>query len=270
MYGPFIGDVVGSRFEFNNHRSKDFELVTDECTFTDDTILTIAIMDWALNSEVRDSFSIAKYLQKWGRKYPSSYGGNFSKWLHSDDPRPYGSYGNGSAMRIAPVAYMAKSREELYTLVDLVTTVTHNAKEGVKGARAVALAIWMAIRGAKKEDIELEIANFYPQILKFDYESLKENYKFDETCQNTCPQAIYCFLISENFVDCLRTSVSIGGDTDTLCAMSCSIAEAFYKDIPFELAKDVLNKIPLEMRKIIECFYETYEYEDFSPIIKFR
>jgi len=262
MYGAIIGDVVGSRFEFHNHRSKEFELITNECEFTDDTILTVAIMDWAVNSEVRDSYSVVEYLQKWGRKYPSSYGGRFAQWLFSNDPKPYKSYGNGSAMRISPVAYMAHNQSELEMLVDIVTTVTHNSKEGIKGAKVIASAIWMALHGCDKDAIRSMAEYHYPQIASFDYENLKKNYRFNETCQDTCPQAIYCFLISKDFLDCLRTSVSIGGDTDTLCAMSCAIAEAFYKDIPPILINDVLEKLPNEMIKVIERFYGIYEDPD--------
>ena len=269
MYGAIIGDVVGSRFEFNNHRSKDFELITDKCEFTDDTILTIAIMDWAVNSEVRDSYSVVEYMQKWGRKYPSSYGGRFAQWLFSNDPKPYKSYGNGSAMRISPVAYMAHNQFELEMLVDLVTTVTHNSKEGIKGAKVIATAIWMALQGCTKEVIRSMAEYHYPQIATFDYEDLKKNYRFNETCQDTCPQAIYCFLISNDFLDCLRTSVSIGGDTDTLCAMSCAIAEAFYKDIPPRLIDDVKEKLPNEMREVIAHFYEVYEDPD-VPFFEFH
>lgn len=259
MLGAIIGDVVGSRFEFNNTKWKDFDLITYKNTFTDDTILTIAIMDWLLHSDDLGSDGATKYLLKWGRKYPSSYGGRFHSWLHSNNPKPYGSYGNGSAMRISPVAYVAKNLEELKLLVLGATTPTHNSYEGVKGAEAIATAIFMARNGANKVQIRKYATSIYPEIAKMSYQDLVDHYQFDETCKNTCPQALYCFLISKDFEDCLRTSVSIGGDTDTLCAMSCAIAEAYYKDISKSLILDVLSKLPQEMKDIIVEFEERYQ-----------
>lgn len=253
--GAIIGDVVGSVYEFHNHRSKDFPLVTSRSFFTDDTVLTIALMDWVMHSKERTPESVVKYFQKWGRKYPNSgYGLRFSSWLWSNDPKPYRSYGNGSAMRISPIAYMANNENQLFEYCDLVTGVTHNHPEGMKGARAIALAIWMALEGRTKEDIYDMAVSYYPEIKDFDYEDLKKNYYFNETSQNTCPQALYCFLISKDFEDCLRTSVSIGGDTDTLCAMSCAIAEAFYNDVPEQLYKDVFYKLSEEMQEIVKEF----------------
>ena len=260
MIGAIIGDVVGSRFEFNHNPkpTKEFELVTGKCDFTDDTILTVALMDWGLHAGIRDSYSVVEYLQKWGRKYPNTYGAKFNSWLWSDNPMPYGSKGNGSGMRVSPVAYMARTTSELYWLSDLVTSVTHNHKEGLKGARAIALATYMALTGCSKEDIHNMAISFYPEIETMDYEDLVKHYKFNELSETTCPQALYCFLISNSFEDCLRTSVSIGGDCDTLCAMSCAIAEAFYKNVPEQLVLDVMNKLPKDMLIIINEFNEKY------------
>ena len=261
MLGAIIGDVVGSRFEFNNIKWKDFDLITNKNTFTDDTILTVALMDWLLHSNDFGTDGAAKYLQKWGRKYPSSYGGRFSAWLRSNNPQPYGSYGNGSAMRISPVAYAAKDMDELRLLVLGATTPTHNSVEGMKGATAIATAIYMALHGSSKASIHKYAISVYPEIAKMKYQDLVDHYQFDETCRNTCPQALYCFLISKDFEDCLRTSVSIGGDTDTLCAMSCAIAEAFYghKTISEELIMKVMSILPNEMADIIEEFSKIYE-----------
>ena len=256
MIGAIIGDVVGSKYEFHNYRNKDFKLLDEESFFTDDTVLTVAVMDWILNTDSVDQESLIKYFQKWGRKYPNAgYGSRFiSEWLYADKPAPYKSYGNGSAMRISPIAYVANSKEELLFLSDLVTGITHNAYEGMKGARSIALATFMALHGSSKEEIKDMAISYYPQIANFDYEDLKKNYRFNETSQNTCPQALYCFLISKDFEDCLRTSVSIGGDTDTLCAMSCAIAEAYYKKIRTKLKDFVYSKLTKEMQEIVDRF----------------
>ena len=260
MIGAIIGDVVGSVYEFHNHRSKDFTLITEKNFFTDDTVLTIALMDWALNAEIRDSYSVVEYFQKWGRKYPNcGFGTRFKhEWLWKDNPKPYYSKGNGSGMRVSPVAYLASDLVHMLLLSDIVTGVTHNHREGIKGARCIACATWMALHGSTKEDIKKMALCQYPEIATFNYEDLKNNYRFNELAETTCPQAIYCFLISNSFEDCLRTSVSIGGDTDTLCAMSCAIAEAYYKDIPESLIDEVMNKLPQEMRDIVCQFKETF------------
>ena len=270
MIGAIIGDVVGSVFEWHNHRSKDFELITEKNFFTDDTVLTVALMDWALYADVRDSYSVVQYLQKWARKYPDSgFGGRFShEWMWVDNPKPYNSKGNGSGMRVSPVAYIARNREELFFLSDLVTSVTHNHREGLKGARVVAYATWMALNNASREEIKEMAEYYYPEISEFDYEDLKKNYRFNELSETTCPQAVYCFLISKDFEDCLRISVSIGGDTDTLCAMSCAIAEAYYKEVPKQLSKDVLAKLPKEMFDVIICFNAMYDNPEDRPFIK--
>ena len=260
MIGAIIGDVVGSVYEFDNHRSKEFELLTERNHFTDDTVLTVALMDWALNTEVRDSYSVVEYLQKWGRKYPNcGFGGYFChKWLWSDNPKPYNSKGNGCGMRVSPVAYVAQSPEELLFLSNIVTSVTHNHDEGIRGALCIAYATWMALHGSTKQDIRMMTQDIYPEMATFNYEDLKKNYRFNELAKTSCPQAVYCFLISESFEDCLRTTVSIGGDTDTLCAMSCAIAEAYYRDIPESLIKGVMDKLPREMREVVYEFKRVF------------
>ena len=259
MLGAIIGDVVGSRFEFNNCKSKNFKLITDESTFTDDTVLTIAVMDWLLHSEVRDSYSIVSYFRKWAYKYPNAgYGGGFVRWLYSDNPHPYNSKGNGCGMRVSPVAYVTRSYEELITLSDIVTGVTHNHPEGMKGARMVAIATWLAKRKALFSDIYDEIHKIYPNIEKLEYEDLVKNYRFNELAETTIPQALFCFLNSNDVEDCLRTTVSIGGDTDTLCAISMAPMVAFY-GCPQYLRNEVIKKLPQDMIQIIEEFEHKYE-----------
>ena len=197
-----------------------------------------------------------KEMKKFGKLYSqASYGTNFRKWLMQKNPQLYNSFGNGSAMRISPVPYFAKSLEEVKILSNKVTAVTHNHIEGIKGAEATAVAIWLASHGSAKEEIKKYIQdNYYG--LDFDYEELKKTYYFNESCQNTAPQAIYCFLISNDFEDCVRTSVSIGGDTDTLCAISCVIAEAYY-GIPKEIVNQALMFLDDRLYELYDKYYKT-------------
>ena len=262
MIGAMFGDIVGSKYEFDNIRTKNFDLFSSDSYFTDDTVCTIALMDFLLHSKNRSKEDAVKYLQKWTRKYPNSgYGGRFWQWVWSDKPEPYGSFGNGSAMRISPVAWVANDYDELKELVNTVTEITHNHKEGIKGALVIATCIFMSIRGVNKEEIKEYAIKEYPEIAKFNYEDLRKNYDFYEICQMSVPQAIYCFLISKDFEDCARTTVSIGGDCDTTAAMSCAIAEAYYgtEKKHYDYVYSMLTE---EMRKIVEEFDTQFERKE--------
>lgn len=276
MLGAIIGDIVGSRFEFNPIKSKNFDLFeTNEhfskdkkltlgyfikgSRFTDDTVMTIAIckalLDCNGNFSDLSHFAI-KAMKYYGKKYPfMGYGAMFNNWLMSSNCEPYNSFGNGSAMRISPVPYFAKSIDKVKSLSMAVTTVTHNHPEGIKGAEAIAVCIWLALQGAKKEEIKQYIENNYYK-LNFDYDDLVDNYNFNETCQGSVPQAIFCFLISNSFEDTIRTAVSIGGDADTIAAMSGAIAEAYY-GIPSQLELRVCDFLPDEFIDIINRFYKS-------------
>ena len=255
MIGAIIGDIAGSKYEFNNIRTTDFEIISEDCFFTDDTVCTIACMDWLLHAKQRNEKTAAKYLQKWTRKHPNTgYGARFRNWVFSDNPKPYGSYGNGSAMRISPVAWAAKDIKELMELTDAFTRITHNHPEGIKGAFVTAICVYEALQGKSKDAIKDHILHAYPGINSFDYEILKKTYCFNETCQQSVPQAIYCFLISDDFEDCVKKTISIGGDCDTTSAISCAIAEAFYKSISPDLIKKARQKLSSEMIKIIDEF----------------
>lgn len=258
MLGAIIGDIVGSRFEFNNIKTKDFELINKQSTFTDDTVLTIAVMDWLVNAKERNEKTAAEYLQKWARKYPyAGYGGMFSRWKDLANPKPYNSCGNGSAMRISGVGWAAKDADEVKHLSDIVTGVTHNHPEGMKGALVTSQLIFMARTGSSKKELKAFAEQYYN--LNFDYNDLVANYKHEEEiCQNTVPQAIYCFLISDSFEDCLRTTISIGGDCDTTAAISCAIAEAYYKYIPEDLITWTYKKLTPEMIVVVEEFIGKY------------
>jgi len=244
MLGAIIGDVVGSVYEFNNVKNKNFELIREESKLTDDSIMTLAVCEIIQNKWYDNKDKIIDTLKKWGNAYPDvGYGGMFKKWLFDENLRDaYNSFGNGSAMRISSVGWYANSEEEVKKLAKLVTEVTHNHEEGLKGAEVVAMCIYYARIGKSKEFIKNYVKQYYN--IDFDYEDLVENYKFYATCQKSVPQAIYCFLISKDFEDCLRTTISIGGDCDTTSAMSCAIAEAYYKKIDNNLIKKVLEKLP--------------------------
>lgn len=251
MIGAIIGDVVGSKYEFDNIKTKNFNLFSAGLKFTDDTVMTIAIFD-ALkkckgNYKNLGDLSI-KMMQAYGKKYPNeSYGNMFRIWINSKNPKPYNSYGNGSAMRVSPVAYFAKNIDEVKLLSKIVTEVTHNHEEGLKGAEATAVATFLALEGKSKEEIKQTIlSDYYDNIDLFTYENLVKTYTFNETCQETVPQAIFCFLISESFEDAMKTAVSIGGDSDTLAAITGAIAGAYYK-IPTE----ILNKLEYFIDKTI-------------------
>ena len=229
MLGAIIGDVVGSRYEFNNLKSKEFDLFDINDSFaTDDSIMSLAVLDMFINGYVNDSKKIVETFKKWGLTYPDSgYGGMFRQWLLYGS-EPYNSCGNGSAMRISAVAWYSNSEEEVKENAIKVTEVTHNHPEGIKGAVVTAMCIYYARIGKSKEFIKDYVSKYYD--IDFDYNELVETYDFYETCQKSVPQAIYCFLISNSFEDCIRTTISIGGDCDTTSAISCAIAEAYYKN----------------------------------------
>ncbi len=260
MLGAIIGDVVGSRFEFHNYRNKDFELFTSRCFFTDDTVMTAAVANALINHK-----DMAKELQKYGRKYEDrGYGGRFARWLYTDNPKPYNSYGNGAAMRISAVGWLANNESEVKALAKQATEVTHNHPEGLKGAEVTAMCIYLARHKASKKDIKEYVSKNYD--INFNYEELVKHYQFNETCQDSVPQAIYCFLISNSFEDCLRTVISIGGDSDTLGAIACSVAEAYY-GIPDDIKNKVLNYFDNEDKEWLlkplnevykKCGYDNY------------
>jgi len=269
MLGTIIGDIVGSRFEFNNIHTKDFELFAEDCQVTDDSIMTLAVAKalLACNGDWEQlGNNTVKYMQEIGRKYPNcGFGGMFNKWVFSDAPSPYNSFGNGAAMRVSPCGFIAKTEDEAILLSRKVTEVTHNHPEGIKGAEAVSVAIFMAREGAVKSEIKERIEKDY-YALDFILDSIRDDYEFDETCQGTVPQAIVAFLESESFEDAIRCAISIGGDSDTLAAVTGSIAEAYY-NIPFNLKRKAQAYLDREMLKI----FREWEYfiRKTQPVKKF-
>lgn len=257
MLGAIIGDTVGSVYEFHNTKTKSFKLFTDRSEPTDDSIMTLAVADVLLSGDTSYD-NVVKTLRKWGNEYPyAGYGGMFANWLRTRLPEPYNSCGDGAAMRISPVGWVAKSEEEVIKLSRAVTEVTHNHPEGIKGAEVVAMCVFKARMGASKEQLREYIASQYPIVKDLDYEDLRQHYKFTELCQDTVPQALYCFLISKDFEDCLRTTISIGGDCDTTAAMSCAVAEAFY-GIPNNLKEQIMEYLDIDMIELIEKFQNKF------------
>lgn len=271
MLGAIIGDIVGSRFEFDNHRSKEFELFAAECEATDDTIMTLAIaraimetskaVDSSDRSDERDELYCktleelsVKYMQEIGRRYPHcGYGGMFLKWVFSDEPSPYSSFGNGAAMRVSPAGFEARTEREAIRFSRAVTAVTHNHSEGIKGAEATALAVFLARKGFSKEDIRRRIERDYYR-LDFTIDCIRDSYRFNETCQETVPQAIEAFIEAESFEDTIRTAISVGGDSDTLAAIAGGIAEAYY-GVPDEMRLKALSYLDRDLREIFDEWY---------------
>jgi len=260
LLGAIIGDIVGSRFEWNNNRSKQFDFLTYKCSVTDDSIMSLAIARALLESKADYSDlskNAVKYMQGIGRHYPNcGYGGRFRDWIHSDNPKPYNSYGNGSAMRVSACGFVANSLEEVKKLSKAVTEVTHNHSEGLKGAEATAVAIFLARSGKNLLEIRDYITkNYYP--LNFTLDGIRDSYEFNESCQDTVPQALEAFFESKNFEDAIRNAISIGGDSDTLAAITGGIAEAYY-GIPTEIRKHALTFLDERLLKIIVEFENKY------------
>lgn len=265
MLGAIIGDIAGSRFEFNNHRSKDFELFTDACFATDDSIMTLAVakalMDAVkqepeLESEAfhtRLGALCVTHMQTIGRRYPNcGFGGRFQRWVFSEHPEPYNSFGNGAAMRVSPVAFLARSEAQAIRIAATVTAVTHNHPEGIKGAEAAAVSIYMARQGASLGQIRERInRDYYP--LDFSIDKIRPVFEFNETCQETVPQAIECFLESSSFEDAIRTAISLGGDSDTVAAITGAIAEAHY-GVPDVLRDLALTYLDADLRAIYDAW----------------
>ena len=235
MYGAILGDIIGSPFEFDRgDKTKEFDLFTKGCDFTDDSVMTIAVGEALLEvgpeatvKEIEES--VVANMQDWGKRYPyAGYGGRFRYWLRERNPEPYGSYGNGSAMRVSAAGWLYDSMERTREVARATANVTHNHPEGIKGAEATASAIYMARNSSSKEEIKEYIEREFHYNLDRTLDEIRPGYHMDETCQRTVPEAIIAFLESKDFEDAIRNAVSLGGDTDTLGAITGSIAEAFY------------------------------------------
>ena len=260
MFGAIIGDVAGSRFEWNNIKSKIFSFFDPVCRPTDDSIMTLAIAKAILAydgdfSNLSDQ--AVQCMQELGRRYPDvGYGGRFRQWLSQAQPKPYNSFGNGSAMRVSPCVYVASTIEDAKALSKTVTEVTHNHPEGIKGAEATTVSIFMALHGSSKEEIREVIEKDYYK-LDFTLDQIRPTYTFDVTCQGSVPQAIEAFLESTDFEDAIRNAISIGGDSDTLAAIAGSIAEAYY-GIPESIRSQAIQYLDSVQIDILNRFEVDY------------
>ena len=257
MYGAILGDMVGSRFEFHNYLGKDFEFLTDRSEFTDDTVMTCAVAQALMDS--REDFAdlprkTVEAMQRIGRQFPNcGYGARFYRWMFTDDPKPYMSYGNGSAMRISPVGFAARDVEEAKRLSAAVTAVSHNHPEGLKGAEATAVAIVLARQGGTKAEIRSAMEAYYDLGMSVDkYRRCWEGHG-REICQIAVPQALTCFLEGEDYEDVIRNCISIGGDSDTIAAIAGGIAQAFF-GIPPEIEDQLPKYLSSDLLAICQDF----------------
>ena len=252
IIGAVIGDVIGSVFEWDNVKTTDFDLFNPKCFFTDDSVLTIAVADCILNKK-----NFARTIWEYGRNYPDrGYGGSFRLWLKEDSLKPYGSYGNGSAMRASAVGFAYNDLETVMEVAKQSAEVSHNHPEGIKGAQATATAIFLARQGKSKQEIKDFIVQTFNYNLDFTLEEIRPTYPFDETCQGTVPQAIVAFLESTDYENAIRLAISIGGDSDTLACITGGMASAYYKHIPQEIMDFVVDKLPVEYIEIMNKFDE--------------
>lgn len=256
MLGTIIGDIAGSIYERHNIKTKEFEFFNRRCHFTDDTVMTLAVAKAILNCKgdysglYRQTISC---MQALGNKYPrAGYGRGFRMWLKSEDPQPYYSYGNGSAMRSSPCGYAAKTLEEALMLAEITAKVTHDHPEGIKGAQAVAAAVFLARNGKKIPEISEYINTDFYQI-NFTIDEIRPTYSFSSSCQGSVPQALQAFFESSDFEDAVRNAISIGGDSDTIAAIAGSIAEAYY-GIPDDIKRNAFKYLDNTLIEIYNAF----------------
>lgn len=253
MLGSIIGDMAGSVYEFNNYRAKDFSPFFHlNASFTDDTVCTVAVADALIHNKCP-----ARTLKAWGERYWSNggWGRSFALWLGSESIEPYGSFGNGAAMRVAPAGLLAKTLEQAQELSVRVTKVTHNHPEGIRGAAATASAVYLAKTGASNNEIRRYVTGTYGYDLSRTVDEIRPDYVFNETCQRTVPESLICALEAVDFEDAIRNAISIGGDSDTIAAIAGGIAEARF-GIPEQIVKEGWGRLPEDMRGVLTLLYE--------------
>ena len=261
ILGAITGDIIGSVYEFHNVKRKDFDLFTSKTTFTDDSILTVATMEALLSGETT-SADYSHLYQTYGRKYPNrGWGSRFHYWIYSDDPQPYDSWGNGSAMRASPIGWAFDTIEEVLAEAEKSASVSHNHSEGIKGAQAAALAVFLARNGISKRDIKWDIRDRFGYNLDRTCDEIRADYSFDESCEGTVPEAVIAFLESADYEDAIRLAVSLGGDSDTLACITGGIAEAYYGGVTPSLAAKALSLLPDELLRVIAQFSAKYRFK---------
>ena len=260
MYGAILGDIIGSPYEFDmGNKSKDFPLFSGRSTFTDDTVMTVAVAEAFLDNDLLMDEAVIRQrliesMHKYGKMFPNAgYGGRFAMWLFLEGSEPYNSYGNGSAMRVSSVAWLFNDLEMVRHMARLSAAVTHNHPEGIKGAEATASAIFLARTGSTKAEIKSYIEKTFSYDLSRTCDEIRPAYRHVESCQETVPEAITAFLEGESFEDVIRTAVSLGGDCDTLTCIAGSIAEGFY-GVPEELKEECRNRLPAQLLQVLNRF----------------
>jgi ADP-ribosylglycohydrolase len=250
MKGAILGDIIGSRFERSGIKTTEFDLFSVECSFTDDTVLTVAIAEAILAQK-----DYAETVQEYALRYPDAgYGGTFKKWMHGEIIGPYNSWGNGSAMRVSPVGWLFNDLETVRTEARKSAAITHDHPEGIKGAEAIAAAIFLLRQGAEKEDIRKYVQETFGYNLRRTVEEIRPDYRFDVSCQGSVPESIIAFLDSKDLVDAIRLAISLGGDTDTQAAMAASLAEPFYGGVPPALGEVMIAFLPNDFVDVMHRF----------------
>jgi ADP-ribosylglycohydrolase len=250
MLGAIAGDIIGSVYEHASIKTKHFPLFDARCRFTDDTVLSVAVADAILSDR-----PYVESIRAFGRRYPGAgYGGSFMRWLLADDPRPYQSWGNGAAMRVSAVGFAFSSEEEVLRQARLTAEITHDHPEGIKGAQATALAVFLARTGCDKESLRSRIQAQFGYDLARSVDSIRPQYSFDISCQGTVPEAIVAFLDSTSYEDAVRNAISLGGDSDTLACITGGIAQAFYGGVPEEIRTNVKARLTADLWQTVERF----------------
>lgn len=254
MIGAIAGDIIGSHFESFPTKTTEFELFGPRCTFTDDSVLTIAVAHAILRKE-----PYGPAMRNYARRYPNAgYGNNFYHWMHNEQMGPYNSWGNGSAMRVSPVGFAFDSIDAVIAQAEQTAIVTHDHPEGVKGAQAVALAIFLARHGASQDDIRSEITQRFGYDLERPLAEIRPHYTFDISCQGSVPESIIAFLESSDVESAIRNAVSLGGDSDTMACIAGGIAHAFYRGVPAGLSSAVRGYLPADLLEVVDEFSAAY------------
>ena len=259
MLGAIVGDIVGSVYEFQNTKSTEFDMLTPWTTFTDDTVMTLAVAKWLVEDEAHTIHYLIYCMQELGHLYPNAgYGGRFMGWLEEDDPLPYNSWGNGAGMRVSPVGLFAKTLDEALALAAVTASVSHNHPEGVKGAQAIATSVFLCKEGKSKAEIKEYVKKTFDYDLDRRIAEIRPRYGFDVSCQGSVPEAIIAFLEGNSFEEVIRLAISLGGDSDTIGAMAGAIAACMYP-IPQEIAKRCDSILTDDLKEIKDDFLALIE-----------
>ena len=262
MLGAIAGDVIGSVYEFANTKSTGFDLFTPWSSFTDDSVMTLAVAKWLVEDETHTIHYLIYCMQELGNKYPNAgYGGNFRAWLQEDEPQPYNSWGNGAGMRVSPVGLYARTLDETLALAAITASVSHNHPEGVKGAQAIAACVFLCKEGKTKSEIKAYIEKSFDYNLNRTIAEIRPQYDFDVSCRGSVPEAIIAFLEGNSFEEVIRLAISLGGDSDTIGAMAGAIAACCY-EIPQSIVDRCNSLLTEDLREIQNQFINLIKNRD--------